>query len=241
MHLVFWMTWWIDTYRSKDTLTRWIVGARGFSGKTRVTARSNVSHFLSVGIQARGPGHAHGSGGQHRSYVPVEHSQLWADREQRSAPGRPVSGARGSLPEYGPHRRSGGGERPGDLPASAGARKVPGRKREGRREGRQDRRGPVQGGDGRFHPGHPDPTEPRAIAGHARAGARRNRSGPDPGLQGPRGRLGDTYAERTDATGADDSPASAGRGGGHFCSGAVTGPEARFSTRRRQVIPVERS
>src|SRR5208337_109630 len=52
MHLVFWMTWWIDTYRSKDTLTRWIVGARGFSGKTRVTARSNVSHFLSVGIQA---------------------------------------------------------------------------------------------------------------------------------------------------------------------------------------------
>src|SRR5208337_1949064 len=54
MHLVFWMTWWIDTYRSKDTLTRWIVGARGFSGKTRVTARSNVSHFLSVGIQASG-------------------------------------------------------------------------------------------------------------------------------------------------------------------------------------------
>src|SRR5271157_274489 len=56
MHLVFWMTWWIDTYRSKDTLTRWIVGARGFSGKTRVTARSNVSHFLSVGIQARQAG-----------------------------------------------------------------------------------------------------------------------------------------------------------------------------------------
>src|SRR5208337_4721429 len=55
MHLVFWMTWWIDTYRSKDTLTRWIVGARGFSGKTRVTARSNVSHFLSVGIQASRP------------------------------------------------------------------------------------------------------------------------------------------------------------------------------------------
>src|SRR5208337_2083242 len=55
MHLVFWMTWWIDTYRSKDTLTRWIVGARGFSGKTRVTARSNVSHFLSVGIQASQP------------------------------------------------------------------------------------------------------------------------------------------------------------------------------------------
>ena len=58
---------------------------------------------------------AGGPGGQRRPDVHLEHSQLWADPQQRPSAGRQAPGAGGNLSEYRAQRQSRGGERAGAV------------------------------------------------------------------------------------------------------------------------------
>ena len=135
---------------------------------------------------------------QRRPFVPMEPPELRPDPQQRPAAGRQVPGVGDHLPADRAERRSGGGERTGDLPPRRAAHESPGRQRGRHGKGGRDsswpstRRGPaISRGSHRS-----SRTWCYSRTCWPRPGGNRHR--PDPSLPGP-GRRMATPADRLHA------------------------------------------
>ena len=157
----------------------------------------------------------------------LEHSQLRPDPEQRAPPGRPFPGVGDHLPADGAQRRSGRGERAGDVPARPAAHEVR------RRPAWPTPRRPCDIVLAQYEAGTTDFTRVTLLeqnlvplAGHAGAGPGRNRHGPDPGLSGPGRRLGDPlHGLRAEAIDDGNQGSGSDSGSEPLISASVTSPQ----------------